>query len=76
MVKRTFRNCYSIDKEIKILREVTNLAQKLDNGKRILYIAEVIYFNSKEFSSKTAFNNVAIVLKPITPQTFGDLVGT
>jgi hypothetical protein len=65
-----------VDKEIKILREVTNLAQKSDDGKRILRMAEVIYSNGKEFSSKTAFDNVAIVLKPMTPQTFGDLVGT
>ena len=39
-------------------------------------MAEVIYSNGKEFSSKTAFNNIAIVLKLMTPQTFGDLVGT
>ena len=39
-------------------------------------MTEVIYSNSEEFSSKKAFDNVAIVLKPMTPQTFGDLVGT
>ena len=53
-----------------------NLTQKLDNSKWILYIAEVIYFNNKEFSSKMAFNNITIILKLITPQTFSDLVKT
>ena len=76
VVERTFRNCHSVDKEIETLWEVTNLAQKSDDGERILRMAEVIYSNGKEFSSKTAFDNVAIVLKPMTPQTFGDLVGT
>jgi len=65
-----------VDKEIEILQEVTNLAQKSDNGEQILCIAEVIYSNSKEFFSKIVFNNIAIVLKPIMPQIFGNLVGT
>ncbi|KAF2812792.1 kinase-like protein [Mytilinidion resinicola] len=76
VVERTSQNCHSVDKEIETLREVTNFVQKSDDGERILRMAEVIYSNSKEFSSKTAFDNVAIVLKPMTPQTFGDLVGT
>jgi hypothetical protein len=65
-----------VDQEIETLREVTNLAQKSDDGERILRMAEVIYSNGEEFSSKTAFDNIAIVLKPMTPQTFGDLIGT
>jgi len=39
-------------------------------------MAEVIYSNNKEFSSKMAFDNIAIILKLMTPQTFSDLVGT
>ena len=56
-----------MDKEIETLWEVTNLAQKSDNGERILRIVEGIYSNGKEFSSKTAFNNITIILKLITP---------
>ncbi|KAK3349739.1 kinase-like domain-containing protein [Lasiosphaeria hispida] len=76
VVERTSRNCHGVDKEIQTLQEVTNFAQRSDDGERVLRMAEVIYSNGEEFSSKTAFDNVAIVLKPMTPQTFGDLVGT
>ncbi|KAK3385780.1 kinase-like domain-containing protein [Podospora didyma] len=76
VVERTSRNCHSVDKEIQTLQEVTNFAQRSDDGERVLRMAEVMYSNGEEFSSKTAFDNVAIVLKPMTPQTFGDLVGT
>ncbi|KAI1420108.1 kinase-like domain-containing protein [Xylaria sp. FL1777] len=75
VVERTSRNYHSVDKEIETLRGVTNLAQKSDDGERILRMVEVIYSNGEEFSSKTAFDHVAIVLKPMTPQTLGDLVG-
>ena len=75
VVERTSRNYHSVDKDIEILREVTNLAQNSDDGERILRMTEVIHCNSEEFSS-TAFDNVAIVLKPITPKTFCNLVGT
>jgi hypothetical protein len=65
-----------VDNEIKTLRRVTDHAQKADDGGRIVRMAEVIYPNSEQFSFKTAFDNVAIVLKPMTPQTLGNLVGT
>jgi hypothetical protein len=76
VVERTSENYQSVDKEIETLREVTNLAQESDDGERILCMVEVIYSNGKEFSSKTVFDNVAIVLKPMTPRTFDDLLGT
>ncbi|KAK3331565.1 kinase-like domain-containing protein [Cercophora scortea] len=76
VVERTSRNCQSVDEEIETLREVTKLAQKFDDDERILRMAEVIYSNGEKFSSKTVFDNVAIVLTPMTPQTFGDLMGT
>lgn len=76
MVERTSRNCHGVDEEIQTLQEVTHFAQRSDDDERILRMEEVIYTNGEEFSSKTAFDNVAIVLKPITPETFGELVGT
>ena len=76
MMERTFRNCHSVDKEIKTLRRVTNLADKLDEGGRILRTADVIYSSGEKFSSQTVFENVTIVLQPITPQTLANLVGT
>lgn len=75
VVERTSRNYIYVDKEIDILQEVTDLAKRSDDGERILRMEEVIYSNGQEFSSKTAFDNVAIVLKPMTPQTFRDLLG-
>ncbi|KAM3065428.1 hypothetical protein ACMFMG_011451 [Clarireedia jacksonii] len=76
VVERTSKNYGSVDKEIEILQKVTDLAKNSVDGERILHMEEVIYSNGEEFSSKTAFDNVAIVLKPVTPRTFGDLLGT
>lgn len=76
IVEWTSRNCYSIDKEIEILRKVTSLAGKSDDYKRVLRVVEIIYSNDQNFSSNTAFDNIAIVLKPMTPQTIGNLVRT
>lgn len=76
VVERTSRNCNTVDEEINILQKVTDLANSSVDGERILRMEQVIYSNGEEFSTKTAFDNIAIVLKPMTPQTFGDLLGT
>lgn len=65
-----------MDEEIQTLQEVTDLAQRTDDGERVMRVVEVIYSNGEKFSSRTAFDNVGIVLQPMTPHTFGDLVGT
>jgi hypothetical protein len=75
VMERTSRNCHAVDEEIQILQEVTDFAQRSDDGDRVMHVAEVIYSNGETFSSGTAFDNVGIVLKPMTPHTFGDLVG-
>ncbi|KAG6034678.1 hypothetical protein E4U41_006463 [Claviceps citrina] len=75
LLERTARNFRSVDDEIETHREVTTLAERSDDGDRILRMEDVIYTKGKEFSRETAFDNVAIVLRPITPQTFGDLIG-
>ena len=74
VVERTNQNCDSIDKEIQTLQEVTNLARNSDDGERVVRMVEVLYSSGKKFSSTTAFDNVAIVLQPMTPKTFVDLI--
>jgi hypothetical protein len=74
VVERTCRNRDSVDKEIQTLQEVTALAQNSDDGERVVRMVEVIYSSSQTFSSTTAFDHVAIVLQPMTPKTFVDLM--
>jgi hypothetical protein len=76
VVERTSQNCHDIDEEIRTLQKVTDFAQESDDDERVLRMSEVIYSNGKEFSSKTAFDNIGIVLIPMTPQTLGDWMGT
>ncbi|KAK2731287.1 hypothetical protein FQN57_003533 [Myotisia sp. PD_48] len=76
VVERTPRNCHSVDNEIKILQEVTKLAQKSSDDERIVCMTEAIYSIGEEFCSKMAFDNIAIVLKPMTPRTLVDLFKT
>jgi hypothetical protein len=73
VVERTSHNRHQVDRDIETLQKVSNLALKSDDGDRILRVVEVIYSNGEEFSSKMAFDNIAIVLKPMAPQTFHDL---
>ncbi len=75
VIERTSRNCYKVDEEIRIMQKVTDLAVESDEGDRILRVADVIYSGAKEFSSQTVFDNVTIILQPMTPLTFADLLG-
>ena len=75
MLERTSRNYHSVDEEIKTLQSVTDLVDQSDNSERLLRMVEVIYSNGEKFSSKMVFDNVAIVLRPMMPRTFVDLVG-
>ena len=45
---------------------------RCDDGRQILRVVEVTYSKDKMFLSMTAFGNVAIVLKSMTPQTLAD----
>ncbi|PQE15615.1 ste kinase protein [Rutstroemia sp. NJR-2017a BBW] len=76
VVERTSRNYNRVDREIDILQKVTDLAKSSIDGERILRMEQAIYSNGEEFSSKTAFDNIAIVLKPMTPRTYGALLRT
>ena len=74
-MERTSRNRLKVAEEIETLQKVTKLADKSDECERIMRMLYVIYTDGKEFKSQTPFDNVAIVLKPMTPQTLADLVG-
>ncbi|KAF9729841.1 hypothetical protein PMIN01_11774 [Paraphaeosphaeria minitans] len=76
VMERTPRNCRRVDDEIQTLNKVTDLVKNANNPEQILRLAEVIYSNDQEISPQAAFDNVAIVLVPLTPKTFSDLVGT
>jgi hypothetical protein len=75
MVERTVRNQYNLAQEIQISKQVTELAKESENGDKILQMIDVLYPNTEQLSSE-AFDNVAMVLTPVTPMTFKDLIGT
>ncbi|KFY92196.1 hypothetical protein V500_04257 [Pseudogymnoascus sp. VKM F-4518 (FW-2643)] len=62
----------SVDHEIQTYRDLTALAEKWDEGQRIVRVREVIH---NRLSSKAPFEEVAIVMEPMTPQTFLKLIG-
>jgi hypothetical protein len=73
IMERTLKTCGIVDAEIQICKEVTAFAERSDEGRRILRAVEVVYTRDEKFSSKVAFDNVAVVLQPMTPQTLDDL---
>ena len=75
MMERTSRNYRNVDAEVEVCKEVTAFAERSDDGERILRATEVIYSNDEKFSPKRAFDNVAVVLKPMTRETLADWVG-
>ena len=75
MMERRSDNHSIVDAEVRICNEVTAFAGKSDDGGRILRVVEVLYTKDEKFSSKTAFDNVAVVLQPMTPQTLADMCG-
>ena len=74
-MERTSKNYGIIDAEVQVCKDVTAVAERRDDGERILRVVEVIYSKEEKFSFKTPFDNVAIVLKPMTPLTLADWVG-
>ncbi|KAL8647821.1 MAG: hypothetical protein Q9210_005333 [Variospora velana] len=75
MLERTSKNHGIVDAEVRVCNEVTAFAEKSDDGGRILRVVEVLYSKDEKFSSKAAFDNVAVVLLPMTPQTLADICG-
>ncbi|KAI0410750.1 kinase-like domain-containing protein [Xylaria grammica] len=75
IMERKSRNASHVDAEVQICNEVTAFAQVSDDGGRILRAVEVLYTDGKKFSSETAFDNVTIVMQPMTPETLADMCG-
>ena len=75
VMERRSDNYNLVDAEVQICNEVTAFAGKSDDGGRIMRVVEVLYTKDENFSSKAAFDNVAIVMQPMTPRTFTDMCG-
>ena len=75
MMERRPNNYSSIDKEVQICKKVTAFAERFDDNKRILRVVDVVYTKDKRFSSKIAFDNVAVILQPMTPKTLSNMCG-
>ncbi|KAI1312871.1 kinase-like domain-containing protein [Xylaria venustula] len=75
LVERTRKTAEAVDAEVAIYNQVTELAERWDAGERIVRQTEVLYSKGEVFSSKVAFDDGAMVLQPMTPRTFSDLVG-
>ena len=73
MMERTSKNYGSVDAEVQICKEITAFAEKSDEGRRILRVVEVLYSDNEKFSSTVAFDNVAVVLQPVTSSTLADI---
>ena len=73
IMMHTSRTAGAIDGEIAQCRELTALAQKWDDGGRLVRLKEVID-PRKASPSSSIFEDVALVLEPMTPQTLSDLI--
>lgn len=76
ILERTSQNCHHVDREVQTLKKLNDAFAKSLDRERIVRIDEVIYTDDEKFTSKAVFNNVAIVLTPITPITFVNLIRT
>lgn len=74
VMEHTSKTRSAIDEEIIRCQDLTALAQEQDDGGRLVRLREII--DPRETSpSSSAFEEVALVLEPMTPQTFADLMG-
>lgn len=76
IIERTAKNHHSVDAEVQRCLEVSAFANQHDDSERILRVADVIYTNEEKFLPKAGFDNVAIVMRPMTPHTLMDWVGS
>lgn len=65
----------SVDNEIAICRALTALAKNHDNGERIVRLKETIDPREEATRASCVFDEVGIVLEPMTPMTLSDLIG-
>ena len=75
IIERTVKNHDRVDVKVQRSRDITAFANKWDDSERILRVTEIIYTNEERFSPTTLFDNVAIVMQPMTPKTLTDWLG-
>lgn len=75
IIERTVKNHDRVDAEVQRFRDLTVFANKWNDSERILRMTEIIYINEERFSLTTPFDNVAIVMQPVTPETLTDWLG-
>lgn len=69
------RSNSTVDEEIAACRALTALAEKYDDGGRIVRLKETIDPREESSSSIPVFDEIGLILEPMTPKTLGDLVG-
>ena len=75
VVERNSKSASNVDGEIAVYKEITALAKRWDDDEAVVRLREVLYDKEEKFSSTSAFEDVAMVLEPMTPQTLVDLIG-
>jgi hypothetical protein len=75
LVERISRTSGTVDTEVRTYEDVTAMAEKCDEDERIVRLVEVLYTHGERLSSEKTFDDVALVLAPVTPMTLSDLVG-
>ncbi len=76
VVERNTRTVRSVGREIDVLRRLTLLAQEHGEEGRLVRLKDALYPRGvAEFNSgSTDFDEVALVLEPMTPRTFDHLI--
>ena len=74
VVDRTIQAAPAVAAEIETSRKVTEMAQAHDEDGHIVRLREVIYLGAEAHPSGAAFDEVAIVLQPLTAQTMKDFL--
>lgn len=75
MMECNSRSKATVDAEIAVCRALTTLARKNDEGSRIVQLREVIDPRKEPFSSKRGFDEIGLILEPMTPSTLHSLLG-
>lgn len=74
VILRTTKLEKYVNTEVAAYKELTALAKKYDELGGIVRLREVIHSNDAKPLSTTGFEEVVLVLEPMTPQTFADLM--
>ena len=73
MIEYTSRTAETVNREIAQCEKLTALARTQNAGERLVHLTEVI--REQRSSSGAAFEDVALVLEPMTPQVLDRIVG-